>query len=297
MFTRIRRWEGWVLLLRAMPDFRSPVRRFGKQAVVFWLTLLILSGASRAAAQDAERQKLELEKLGLEIAALRAQQADAARSRPELELQKLELEILALRKQQQLPAWFSGVLGVFVGIVGAGSTFLIAVRNRAGELDQSVHDSRIEKYPRLVNATAPLAIYFPADASDSGSIGPRQCGEMGHAMSEWYFREGGLLLSEEARDAYFRLARALTRASGAIDLCMPAFPKDAEKISAATLKHYRDTLAIDDQPDVERWQFGPNVEDSARPEQRFKDYVFLQHLSSTLRSTLAGDLQSRRRPS
>lgn len=256
-----------------MPDVRSFVRRFGKQVFVVWLTLLILSGTLRAAEQD------------------------AARSRPELELQKLELEIRALQKQQQLPAWFSGVLGVLVGIVGAGSTLWIARRTRTGELDQSIHDKRIEKYPRLVNATASLAIYFPDYASHSGSIGPRQCKEMGHAMSKWYFSGGGLLLSEKARDAYFSLALALTRASGASDLCTPTFPKDADQISGDTLKQYRQTLSIKDHPHVERWQFGPKVEDSASPEQRFKDYVFLQHLSSTLRTNLAGDLQSRRRPS
>jgi hypothetical protein len=89
----------------------------------------------------------------------------------------------------------------------------------------------------------------------------------------------------------------LTRASGTSDLCTPTFPKDADHISGTTLKDYRQTLSIDDQPDVKLWQFGPKVEDSAPPEQRFKDYVFLQHLSSTLRTNLAGDLRSRRRPS
>ena len=297
-----------MLLLRAMPYARTHVRRFGERAIfAFCLTLLILDGKTRAVEQtlgsgqkeqaDPERQKLELEKLRLEIAALKAQQADAARSRSELERQKLELEVGALRKQQQLPAWFSGVLGLVIGVVGAGSTMWIARRNRTGELDQSVHENRLEKYPGLINATAPLAIYFPEYASHGGSIGPRQCSAMGRAMSDWYFSGGGLLLSREARDAYFTLARALTRASEASDLCTPTFPRDAEHISATKLREYRKTLPIEDPPDVEEWNFGPKGEDTAPLERRFKDYAFLQHLSSTLRSTLAEDLRSRRRSS
>jgi hypothetical protein len=49
--------------------------------------------------------------------------------------------------------------------------------------------------------------------------------------------------------------------------------------------------------DVEHWRFGCSVPEDDSPEHRFQDYVFLQRLSSALRTTLSEDLRSRRRPS
>jgi hypothetical protein len=149
-----------------------------------------------------------------------------------------------------------------------------------------------------VKAAAPLAIYFSSGGAAHGSIGPKQCAEMGQAMSGWYFSGGGLLLSEDSRRAYFRLARALTRASLARDLRAPTFPKDAEAISAETLDEYRKELSKQfDLENVESWMFGEPADETTSREQRFKDYIFLQQLSSALRTALSEDLRSRRRPS
>jgi hypothetical protein len=198
-----------------------------------------------------------------------------------------------------MPAWLPAVLGFLTGVIGTAASVWLARRTRRGALDQSVHNKRLESYPRLVKATARLAIYFPGGDPPAASLGPKGCGAMGQAMSEWYFDGGGLLLSVEARDAYFRLARALTRASlGGGRLRAPTFPDDAEDVSVAKLDSYRQELAGErDLDDVESWSFGGPDSEGDPPARRFRDYVFLQRLSSALRTTLSEDLRGRRRPS
>jgi hypothetical protein len=217
----------------------------------------------------------------------------------ELQVQKLQLEVAELQGRE-LPAWLIAVLGLLVGVVGTASSLWVARRTRFAALDKSVHDKRLATYPQLVNATAPLAVYFPASSSPGNSIGPKECAAMGETMSQWYFDGGGLLLSEPARDTYFRLIRALTRASLAKNIKAPNYPSHAEKISIAKLKEYRQQLGI--RPDlgdndVECWCFGNTTSSTSSKEgDEFRDYVFLQRLSSTLRSALTEDLRSRRRP-
>jgi hypothetical protein len=116
-------------------------------------------------------------------------------------------------------------------------------------------------------------------------------------MSDWYFGDGGLLLSTDARDAYFTLARALTRASLAEELRVPLFPRDAALVSAAQLDDYRCQLARRyDLDNVELWRFDGPASEADTAAERFRDFVMLQSLSSALRTSLATDLRGRRRP-
>jgi hypothetical protein len=236
---------------------------------------------------------------------------DVSQSRKEqLEVEKLSLEIAKLKQDRaRSPEWLTGILGFLVGIVGASASVWVARRARLGELDQSVHDKRLELYPQLVKAAAPLAIYFPGKDSSTEALCPEDCITVGRAMSEWYFNGGGLLLSTEARDAYFRLARALTLASSARSLRVPTFPTDAKDISVEKLDEYRKRLEKElslkkklglekelGLDNVEEWDFGGPAKDDSN-EHKFQDYVFLQRLASALRTTLVEDLGSRRRPS
>ena len=227
-------------------------------------------------------------------------------------LQKQVLEVAKLKKDSdEVPKWFTIVSVFLAGVASAGATVFVARRARHGALDQSVHDKRLDSYPKLVVATARLALYFPSDdppdpSSDpsAASIGPKDCSAMGQAMTAWYFGGGGLLLTVEARDAYFRLARALTLASLAKKLRVPMFPKDAKDISVEKVKEYRANLArklklkLDDiKLDViENWSFGDPGSEEDNSVVRFKDFIFLQQLSSDLRTKLSEDLRSRRRP-
>jgi len=114
-------------------------------------------------------------------------------------------------------------------------------------------------------------------------------------MSKWYFHGGGVLLSDEARNAYFAFVRALTRASQASELRTPTFPDDAPRLSSAILDRFRTELSINPTaPPVETWQFGSPVT-ASEPVEQFRDYVFLQYLSSSLRTELASDIRGRRR--
>ena len=253
------------------------------------LALIILLADLPLGTAQQERNNLDLRKANLEV-------------------QKLELEVETLRNSLGgPPAWATGIIGLVVGTAGTALTaFLLARRERRGALDQSVHEKRLELYGQLVNATAPLALFFPSvDAVSRGSdspaawIRPEDCAAMGQAMSSWYFTGGGLLLSVEARDAYFRLARALTRAYLAEELRVPTFPTDAADIGVETVRDYQDELAARglNLNDVESWSFGGSVADQEKPAFRFRDYVLLRRLSSNLRTTLSEDLQSRRLPS
>lgn len=236
---------------------------------------------------------------GLENAS--AQQEDSSLKRKaELDIQRLELEITKLEKEAlSLPGWLTGALaGLLVGVVGTATTVWVDRRRRQGALDQSVHDKRLEFYPGLISATHPLAVYFPPTGGPhTGLIGPQDCEAMGRAMSEWYFGGGGLIMSVETRDAYFRLARALTLASLAEALSVPKFPTDAKYVSKETLEHYQTELKDFDLDGIEDWCFGNPASENQPTSRRFKDYVFLQRLSSELRTRLTEDLQSRRRPS
>ena len=223
-----------------------------------------------------------------------------------LEVQKLELEINKIKKDRStIPIWLSGLVALLVGILASAASIWVAYRTRLGTLDQSVHDKRLEFYPGLIKATAPLAIFFPGknllDGTDSPvtSIGSTDCRAMGRAMSSWYFTAGGLLLSVKARDAYFRLARALTRASLAEELRMPNFPSDANHISKNKIDDYRALLTElkYDLNNEDEWRFGGDQSEEQKLAVKFKDYVFLQRLCSLLRTELTQDLRSRRRPS
>lgn len=223
------------------------------------------------------------------------------------QLDKLQLEIAALQRAAQVPVWLSPLgglaVGLLVGLLSAGgawhaayrgriSTLELAQRSRLGELDQAVHEKRIEVYARLAEATEPLALYFPPQAQ----LGPSHCAAMGEALRSWYFQHGGLLMTVDSRDAYFALARALTLGAGAESLAAPVFPTDAAQVSKELVDAYRQALAPLRLRDVEAWRFGPVADADASTAKRFKDFVFLQTLSSDLRTALSKDVHGRRPP-
>jgi hypothetical protein len=231
-------------------------------------------------------------------------QVGADGDKVKLELEKLHLEVAQLKREHRW--WCPGPLGLAAGLVtGAittAATVWIARLTRQGGRDQSVHQKRLEFYPLLVKAASPLALYIPNDYPiGKASIDPNECRAIGRAMSQWYFDGGGLLLSFNARDAYFRLARALTRASLSQTLKVPTFPDDAEDITDGKVRDYQNELKSLGLDDVESWVFGSSLSEKETAacalSVKFKDYIFLQRLSSHLRTTLSEDLNSRLRPS
>jgi hypothetical protein len=102
----------------------------------------------------------------------------------------------------------SGLLG---GVAGALASLVISYFTRFRERDKAVHTTRLEVYVALVQELAPLALFFPSVAqSDNPSscsyiLTPQICLEMGTKLCKWYFRGGGILLSDNSREAYFYL--------------------------------------------------------------------------------------------
>jgi hypothetical protein len=185
---------------------------------------------------------------------------------------------------------------LIAAILGAAVSYWVAKRTSAALLDQSTHEKRLVCYPKLVKATAPFAIYFPSERSNgSGTVTPLVCRHVGRALSDWYFEEGGLLLSEKARDSYFDLAEALGHASRAEELGVPRYPDEYLEISKDKVDEYRLALTRSRPDDnIREWKFNTPLSQEAA--EKFKDYVFLQTLCSHLRSQLAEDIRGRLLP-
>lgn len=217
--------------------------------------------------------------------------------------QQAEIESLRddLDRLESRSSWVPNAVAVLSGAIGAAALIWIERFRRRGAVDQAVHERRIFWYPRLVRATAGLAVYFPGRGRSVGAtLTPDSCAEMGRSMSRWYFLGGGLLMSTQARDAYFDLARGLTLAAAQDYLRVPQTPADAVLISKELLANYRSSYTDELKSEVlDEWEFAAdsnNEERSAEPQERFKDFVWLQELGSRLRTSLAKDLRSRRVP-
>lgn len=217
-----------------------------------------------------------------------------------LDIRKKELEVAKLRKDlEEWPGWLTGAFGLSIGVAGTLVSIWGTRLARHDSLDQSIHDQRLVLYPALVKETELLAIYFPVLHANADGIGPKECREMGQAISRWYFQKGGLLLSTKAREAHLNLSTALARASQVEKLRTPLRAEYTDWITRKKLDAYRrDLKSVHrlDLADGEGWRFGEGAAEGEPAELRFKDFVFLQGLSSQLRTCLTEDLRGRLRP-
>ncbi|MCP5086502.1 MAG: hypothetical protein GY952_06850 [Rhodobacteraceae bacterium] len=259
---------------------------FRTQNYLITLSFLALVFTAGSLAAQPSQTEVQIHKLELEA------------NKFELEIDKLELEILGL-KQSHSPQWWnnSALIGLLAGIIGAATTLFVGHKTRQGGLDQATHETRLKAYSSLQKHTAPLAIYFPKPGADgTATLTPDICRVMGQALSGWFFANG-FLLTEDARDSYFRFSRALTLAAQADSLAVPVFPRDEVAISKETVDEWRGLIWPKglDYCEVEKWVFGSSSMGS-EPHIAFKDFLILQAISSALRSALTKDLNSRRPP-
>jgi hypothetical protein len=183
-------------------------------------------------------------------------------------------------------------LGFATSLLGAWWTFQNERRKTLeqirAEVDQATHERRLDCYAELTKAMSPLALFFP----NHHKLDRFQCLQIGSEMSNWYFTAGGLLLSVEARDDYFRLARAVTKASLSDTLLAPAGEQYANSVDDKTMNEYRKTLDLsierwDEKTDeekkswmesVDRWEFGKKW--SQDEKQKLKELYLLQKIGS-----------------
>ena len=98
-------------------------------------------------------------------------------------------------------------------VVGGALTYVTAVlkirRDLAARYDADLRRDRITVYKQLWSKLEPLAKYAPAKALTCDDAHG-----LASALRSWYFEEGGLFLSEPARNAYFGLQEALKIVGG-----------------------------------------------------------------------------------
>jgi hypothetical protein len=101
-------------------------------------------------------------------------------------------------------------------VAGVGVALVEARRNLETQYDIDLRKERIGAYQELWACFEPVAFYSPP-----GPVTFKTVREISKTMREWYFTKGGLFLSTEARDVYFRLQRELTKTAHAHRVGIP----------------------------------------------------------------------------
>jgi hypothetical protein len=158
------------------------------------------------------------------------------------------------------------VIGLVGSAAGAIWAAYVGTRRRVlaeleGRYDAELRDSRLRVYPQLWAALEPLAKYA---REPPGRPRRSEIENLARSLRRWYFEEGGLYLSAEAREAYFQLQDALTAVI------------ESKKWKAGKSK---------------RWKAGSDASEEI-DEQTFEA---LRQIGSWLRTTLTYDVGTRRR--
>lgn len=97
---------------------------------------------------------------------------------------------------------------VGTAVLGSIVTYATGVlnirRDLAAKYDADLRRERIGVYKDLWKKLQPLARYSPEKA-----LSRNDCHHLAAALRAWYFEDGGLYLSEPAREAYFKLQDGL----------------------------------------------------------------------------------------
>ena len=102
----------------------------------------------------------------------------------------------------------TGVVGLVAGIAGTAYKSRKALE---AEYDIDLRKARVDVYMKLWSELQVLAKYSPT-AFNRATVE-----QLSVALRRWYFEQGGLFLSERARDKYFDLQEALVQTLGGRD--------------------------------------------------------------------------------
>lgn len=127
------------------------------------------------------------------------------------------------------------------------------------QYDRDLRARRLRSYTHLWTLTEPMAKHAPP-----APVTRETFERMATQLRHWYFHDGGIYLSDEARRAYFALQLDLSEA-----LATAAGPGALARVAEG---------AGADAGKVETWE------------------VIVRHASSALRHALVGDVGSRNRP-
>lgn len=131
------------------------------------------------------------------------------------------------------------VIGLVGSAAGAIWAAYVGTRRRVlaeleGRYDAELRDLRLRVYPQLWAALEPLAKYA---REPPGRPRRAELEDLTRDLRRWYFEEGGLYLSAEAREAYFQLQDALTAVIESKTWAAGTDP--AEEIDAQTFEAFR----------------------------------------------------------
>ena len=118
-----------------------------------------------------------------------------------------------------------GVIGTYIGLHWKVKKDLEA------EYDKDLRHSRLEVYRNLWRSLQPLAKYVPDQP-----VTYKIARQLSTDLHKGYFEEGGTFLSENARNAFFRLLDLLTGLPDASD----RKGNDSDKLDASIFKDIRD---------------------------------------------------------
>jgi len=126
------------------------------------------------------------------------------------------------------------LVSVVSGLVGLVASYFgiqwKIKKDLEAQFDASLRELRLVAYKRLWSLLEPLAVF-----ARQGLPRQNELKDLSSVLRGWYFEEGGLYLSESARDSYFRLQRAL-RALSSSDRWSIA---GMETLDADTFEHLR----------------------------------------------------------
>ena len=101
------------------------------------------------------------------------------------------------------------IAGLITGLFGMFATYIAARHKFRDDLqakyDESLHDHRVTAYQGLWTLTEVLAKYARPERLTLNRLT-----KLTADLRDWYFKTGGLFLTDNSRDAYFDLQDAIT---------------------------------------------------------------------------------------
>lgn len=114
------------------------------------------------------------------------------------------------------PEVWTALIGLGGVLVGSAFTYLGAIlkfrQDLKAEYDMSLREKRIEAYLVLWQCTQPLAKYSPPKA-----VTYQDLQTMAKEMRRWWFKTGGMFLTDASSDAYIAMQQALQELVGGTD--------------------------------------------------------------------------------